>query len=299
MLAVECSVAVGIAIEEYALFQREKKENKQTSVDTTTSRLRSFFTDPDEGLRELTEARCQKLYDALTKRAKTDTHRNALAEVKTFLNWCVKKRWMDTNPAANIEPIGKRKKGKDQHRPAEASRFYDRALEESAAGNDGSFAAAVVLALGLRQNAITRRLVRDVDELTRELFIEDDKTDAGTRSVEIPEELWPHFEMRIAGRKPGEPLLPADSKDGFHTKEWVNAQTKRICKALGLPLICAHGLRGTHASLAEEGGVTGEALVKQLGHRKIATTRKHYSRKEAVEAGRRARAQRVLNGGKK
>jgi integrase len=206
---------------------------------------------------------------------------------------------MDTNPAANIEPVGKRNRGKAQHRPAEASRFYDRALEESAAGNDGSFAAALVLALGRRQNAITRRLVRDMDELTHALFIEADKTAVGTRPEKIPKELWPHSEMRAAGRKPGEPLLPADSKNGFHAKEGANAQTRRICNAVGLPLICAHGLRGTHASLAEEGGVTGEALVKQLGHRKIATTRKHYSRKEAVEARRRTRAQRLLNGGRK
>jgi integrase len=268
-------------------------------VDTTGYRLRAFFPDLDELLSQLTDTRCKKLYDELTARTKTDTHRNSLAEVKTFLSWCVKEGWLPANPAAKVEPTGKRKKGKKQHRPSEASQFYEQALVEAAAGSDGSFAAAVVLALGLRQNAITHRRVRDVDVLTHKLFIEGDKSDAGERSVKIPDDLWPHFAARIEERGSEEPLLPAASRSGFHQKGWVNDHTKRLCSALELPAICGHALRGTHASIAEEGGVTGEAVVKQLGHRKLATTRGHYSRVESVEAGRRDRVLRVLSGGEK
>lgn len=55
-----------------------------------------------------------------------DTHRNELSEVKTFLRWCVGKSMLPRSPAEEVEPIGRRRKGKPQLRRAEAMAF-DRA----------------------------------------------------------------------------------------------------------------------------------------------------------------------------
>ena len=140
--------------------------------------------------------------------------------------------------------------------------------------------------------------MRDVDLLTKRLFIEGDKTRAGTRSIEIPEVLWPHFERRIKGREANQPLLPAGSKDGFHCKEWLNDNTKRLCKVLGLPVICAHALRGTHSSIAEEAGASGHVVAKQLGHENVRTTHEHYTEKAALETASQRQVLRVLTGGK-
>jgi len=65
----------------------------------------------------------------------TDTHRNELAEVKTFLRWCVKKGHLRKNPAEEIEGIGKRKKGKPQLRAGEAVEFLERALVVAVEGS--------------------------------------------------------------------------------------------------------------------------------------------------------------------
>ncbi len=261
-------------------------------------RLKSFFPSERMFVRSLSARACVELYDALQRSTKTDTHRNTLAEAKTFLHWCVREKHLRQNPAAAIIGTGKRKKGKEQLRPGEAREFMEVGLAESAAGRDGSFAAVAAMLLGLRQNAISRRLVRDVDISTRKLYIVGDKTAAGTRSVVIPEVLWPHFHERIEDRDPMEALLPANSKDGFHHKEWVNKNTQRICQALGIPIVCAQALRGTHSTLAEESGVSGEAVARQLGHESTTTTRAHYTKPEAVQSARQERALTVLAGGK-
>jgi hypothetical protein len=88
----------------------------------------------------------------------------------------------------------------------------------------GAFAALCCLEFGIRQSEITRRLVNDVDPHQRVLHVEGAKTEAGNLVFEIPGDLWPLFAMRITNRKASEPLLPASSKDGFHTKEWLTSQ---------------------------------------------------------------------------
>jgi integrase len=292
-------VTVGGALERYEKYMRNEKGNRPSSVRTTMTRLRGFFEEHDMILEGLTESKGERYYQRLREQA-TDSHRNTLAEAKTFIRWCVKKKYLKDSPIEDIEPQGRRRRGKDQLRPQEARLFMDLALQRSAAGDDGAFAAAACLGLGLRQNAITLRRVRDVDALTRTLYIRGDKTRAGDRKLEIPEMLWPHFEVRIDGREPMEPLLYAPtSRDGFRHKCWVNKNTQRLCRALKIPVVTAQGLRGTHATLAEESGVSAVAVAAQLGHESITTTRGHYTQPAAVERGQQRRALAVLVGGRK
>jgi hypothetical protein len=66
---------------------------------------------PDEiALRALNAKRCAALYDELRTRpsARTgrplaaDTHRNVLAQAKSFLAWCVKRGWIAADPLASV-----------------------------------------------------------------------------------------------------------------------------------------------------------------------------------------------------
>jgi len=57
--------------------------------------------------------KCQDLYTALTNRQKADTHRNALAEAKTFCRWLVEQKLLRSNPIETVKPIGKRSYGKE------------------------------------------------------------------------------------------------------------------------------------------------------------------------------------------
>jgi hypothetical protein len=73
--------------------------------------------------------------------------------------------------------------------------------------------------------------------------------------------------------------------------------THRICALAGVPKICAHALRGTHASLAEEAGATGALVAQTLGHASPDVTRAHYSKAEATQRGTQRWVFQVLEGG--
>ena len=78
----------------------------------------------------------------------------------------------------------------------------------------------------------------------------------------------------------------------------VNDNTKRLCKALELPLVCAHGLRGSHSTIAQEAGTTSHVVAKQLGHADERTTREHYTEPGLGKRKNRQRVLKVLEGGR-
>lgn len=77
-------------------------------------------------------------------------------------------------------------------------------------------------------------------------------------------------------------------------RHWVLRQVHRVCKAAGVPVVPAHGLRGTHATLAVAAGATGDVVAAALGHESFTTTARHYARPEAIESATQAHALREL-----
>ena len=49
-----------------------------------------------------------RLYERIARTVAVDTHRNTLAECKTFLGWCVRQTWLRANPLESVEGRGKR-----------------------------------------------------------------------------------------------------------------------------------------------------------------------------------------------
>lgn len=276
-----------------------EKGNKESSVTTSMYRLEKFFEGNTSPIGLLTCKDVESMYASRCKTTRADTSRNELNQVKTFFRWLVKTGRLSESPAEEIEPVfsGRRRKGKAQLRPAEARRFLDLAVSEAREGNDGSLACAMALLLGLRQSEITGRLVRDVDLFAKVLYVEDAKTQAGNRAVEIPKVLYEILKHRIGERQPLELLFP-NERGNVHHRSWVRENAMRICKKLGLPRVTAHGLRGTHASLARRAGVTGHVVSQQLGHASYQVTQDHYLAEGVDEEQKRRTAIHVLEGGK-
>jgi integrase len=67
---------------------------------------------------------------------------------------------------------------------------------------------------------------------------------------------------------------------------WLRLAVRRICQVAKTPIIGPHGLRGTHATLAVQAGVTGDAVAAALGHESFAVTAGHYAKPEAVASAR-------------
>lgn len=72
---------------------------------------------------------------------------------------------------------------------------------------------------------------------------------------------------------------------------------QRICVLADVPLVSAHGLRGTHATLATEAGLSGFAVARALGHTSVTTTYRSYATVASVASSRAERVGSALAAG--
>lgn len=292
--------------EDYLTYLYRVKGRKKKSVETTGYRLQAFLL-PSLSLavEVLTPRHCQTLYTKLTERktrfnkpTAVDTHRNALKEFRAMARWMIKEGYLKEDPAAEIEPEGRKKKGKPQLRVAEARKWMAKAIELwEKEGNVGALAALTTLLLGLRVSEVLERKVRDVDDEGKLLWVGDlhednTKNEGSVRRMEIPDSLRPHLLALIEGKEPEAPLWP------YHSDQWVLRTVKLICERAQVPMIVTHSLRGIHATLAEAAGVSSHLVNQSLGWKNEDTKNAHYVSKEVQGLARQSRALNVLEGGK-
>lgn len=288
-LKLEGPITVEEALEEYEGHQRARGK-KAGSIATTQQRMRSLLA-PIDGGKALVRVSCAEGYAALADRVSVDTHRNALGEARTFGKWCVKRGYLRHNPWAEVEAVGKRKRGKLQLRVTEAQKFLAKALELAAQGDDGAAATLPALLLGFGASEICERVGRDVDDDGRLFWIDRGKTENRQRVIEVPEILAPHLDRLARAAGPEGRLWP-------HNRLWVLAQVKRVCRLAGVLVVTVHGLRGTQASIASAQGATTHLVAATLGNT-AAVAQRHYAEPGAVATGRSKRALSVLAGGRK
>lgn len=282
------------ALDRYERYLIEEKGNLRSTVETTMHRLRKFF-DGDEPIRRITSTRAKALYTKYrTTKTRTgkpptpDTHRNTLGQARTFAKWCVEQRYLTRNPLAEVKGVGRKNRRKGQLRKSEAERFVETALGR--AGDDRAAAALVALLMGLRSSEVAGLEARDLDEGGRLLWIDRAKTAAGERKLRVPDVLRPLLTERAMRRGR---LFP-----GLNRDKLLRA-TKALCKAAGVTAVTTHGLRGTHATLATEAGLSADFVAKALGHASTTVTESHYVTEEAAAAARQERAFGVIAGGKR
>ena len=288
----EAIPTLAFALEEYETYLREVKQNKPQSVKTTLFRLRTFFPDQEMTLLDVTPKYAAATYMNVAKAQATDTHRNQLAEVKTFFRWCVKaKKWLKENPIEEIEGVGKRRHGKPQLRIDEARRWLDAANELAGQGDEGAIGAMATLLLGLRAGEVVSRVVRDLDDGGRLLWIPCSKTEAGRRTLEVPDLLRPHLLALTEAKLPTAPLF------GLHWRDWPRKQVARICQLGKVPKVCAHAMRGLHGTLAIRAGTTPHVVAASLGHETAATTLQSYASPGSAHHAGMGRVLTLLKGG--
>lgn len=298
--------SVSDAVQEHVVAMRARGL-RSSSIERAESHLRRFFQlDGEEDgakvpffhsgglLEDLRSSRCEALYEKMTKEVSVDTHRNALAAAKTFGAWCVKQRWIQRNPVEEVEPIGQRNRGKKQLRIDEARRFVEVAIAKANAGDDAAVGVLTALLLGLRASEVTDRVVRDLDDGGRLLWIEFGKTKRARRTLEVPMVLRPYLLALTEGRGPDEQLITRKPlRTGKRAdRYWLMRETRRLCEEAETPQVCVHSLRGLHATLATEAGATSHAVAGALGHSTPAVTHAHYV---DGTAKRRANSKRVVN----
>ncbi len=310
--AIEELTVLGPALIAYEEWMVADKGNLAGSAATTAARVRGFFGDQTLRLPALTAERLRKLYDRRAKQVSVDTHRNELAEVKTFLRWAgergaVPRRLL--NELDKVKGKGRRSHGKAQlPRVDDARRWLELAQQLATQGTDkehaGATAAMLTMLAGLRASEIVGLRVGDLDDGGHLIWVRDSKTAAGRRQVPL-----------ICADLDGQPIArmvllrdallalaegkPAGAKLlGEHWRDWPRKWVQRICEAARVPKTTAHGMRGLHATLAQLGGGTAHLVAGALGHTSSVITKQAYIRPEAATAADQRGALRVIEGGR-
>lgn len=292
--------------------------DKPESIDVVEWAVDLFFPEPVQ-LGMLSAKRCAKIYEEVRTRPSkltkkplaNDTHRGALSRVKAFFDWCVEapRRWLKENPLAEVKGVGKlRPRGKslgkygNELRVKQAREWFAKAVEWSGNGDEGAIAALTCCLLGMRAGEIVSRRVRDLDEDMAPgdlLWIPCSKTPAGRRTLEVPDVLRPFLLARAEGKDGQRPLFEL-AVGVEHDNGWVRRQVQRICKAVKVPMVTAHAMRGLLATLTAERGMAGHLIAATLGHTSYeGMTLKAYAAPGSHETGVNRRGLVVLKGGAK
>lgn len=280
-------LTVGEALAEF-LDAKRKQGLVERSIHTLHYKLRDFLP-LEESLRSITPARAMALYQAETERisrygrpVEAMTHHKLLRAAKMFFRWLVEAEHITASPFQGVKTVGRAKAGKPQLRIDEARRLVKLLVEESQRGHEGAIACLLQLLLGLRSSEVLGRLVRDLDDGARILWIPRGKTKNARRRLEVPELLRP-FLLRLAEGKGPERLLFCGERAQPQFHMWLWRQLRNFCERAGLPRVCPHSLRGLHSTLAIAAGSTPAVVAASLGHGSFAITAKHYVAPDTLE----------------
>lgn len=285
--AGKVSIAEAIGV---FLADQSARGNRPSTVQAYRYALKRFFGSVgDSDLASLTARKAEQLYEQLRSSGlSTDSHRNYLLQARTFLSFCVGKGWIRANPLEKVRGEGRRRHGKPQLTLDESRTLYKICMSE-AAREDAALAVLLALTMGLRAGEIVSRTVRDLDDRGRVLRIGSNeaigfapKTTKSRRAIQIPEAIRPLLALRARSKLPSA-LLFAGEGGGPHWRDWVAESVRRYCRRAGLPVVCAHSLRGVAATLSTQAGAAAEAVAQLLGHESVGMTRRAYIEPGTIE----------------
>jgi integrase len=257
---------------------------KESTLDREKRFALLFWGDPETRLLALTPELARRRYRALQEAGyAAATHRGCLEAAKAFGAWLVREEILPENPCEGIKKEGRVNRRKPQLTLDEARTLARVALAEARAGDHGALVVLCCLLLGMRRGEVVGMKRRSLDDGGRLLRVEDAKTAAGIRVLEVPEVLQPLLLARAEGRKADDRLFP-------YSGVWAWRQVKRLCQIADVGSaerpISPHGLRGSHATLAMEAGATPRLVAAALGHTSAAMTLENYAAPGSEERGR-------------
>lgn len=252
---------------------------------------------------QLTEEQASKLYQEQIHRPSVYTGRQIstatqhlfLWVARHFWIWAMEKGYARQNPWMKVRKVGRANVGKPQLRIDEARKLEAVAIQRAQEGDSAALGVLLMLYLGLRQGEVAARVARDIDDDGRVLWIPSGKTKNARRRLKIPEQIRPLVLARTVNQEPGALLFYPQHHKRRHNSYYV-VQLARLCLCAGVPVICPHSLRGMHATLALEGGATGDAVAKALGHGSFEMTKTHYASASSVANNESERVAAALGG---
>lgn len=317
----------------YAIYKRDRG-NQPRTVTVEVDRVRRLLgwapAAPLPG--KVSEAAAAQLYQVL-RETPTQYHRPlsvaeqqaCLKAVRRFGKWLVRQRLWRDNPFQQVELVGGApRRGKPQLSIDQGQQWLAGALAAHELGDQSALAAALLVCLGLRASESAARQVSHLDAQGSILRITTGKTRRSVRDLEVPGPTREDPDLpdiraalqvqaqraRAWGRAQevpqlDPPLFPpvafvasGTPVNGEHLSRFsVRRAVHRICRAVGLPLVCPQSLRGTFATAVSRTSEGVWAAARALGHSSTGVTRRHYATETSVAAGEQAQRLRLMRGG--
>ncbi len=197
---------------------------------------------------------------------------------------------MGATPFKDVRPVGKVKAGKQQLRIEEARQFTSAALTYyGETGRPLSIGALLALTMGLRTREVLERVVRDLDDGAKYLWIDTGKTARARRHLDVPELIQPYLLQLMQGKGKEDVLFGNGTDQKVLCRQTMWKMVRTLCKKAGVPTVCTHSLRGLWATLAVESGAASHVVAANLGHHSFKMTERHYAQGSAVKNAATAR----------
>jgi integrase len=292
-------ISVSDAIKAYLDVKRAQGRSPET-LSSYESRLDVLFGPLVSRPIRSIASRGEALYAATLAGRSPDAHQNLLRIGRMWGKFCVKRKWLKSNPFEDVEPVGQRAFGADKNR---LTVDESRQLESWCLAHPSDIGAVLTLGylyLGARNTELTKRDVRDLDDDGRLLWIGRTKSKAGRRKLSVPEGLSAML-VALCGSRPSDAPMFA-TKRGRMRRETARQHVIRVCKAAGVPVVPPQGLRRTASSLAAALRETPLEIARFLGHstgEAPKVTERAYIERGAVSAAQSEARVRAIRSGRK
>ncbi len=289
------SHTIGEAVDGF-LAHKRKRGCVERSIRTVSDKL--SYLPREESLGSITPARAESLYTAHTEEVAVATHHASLRFTKALFKWCVKQKYIASNPFEDVQSIGSPKKGKLQLRHDEARKLSDYLIAQATAGDYRALALLIQVLLGLRSGEVLNLRKRDLDCGGSVVVVEGTKNENAKRRLRLEDApiVISLLMRRVESMPPDALIFTAEGREGPLTTTSLHKALTLFCKRAEVPKVCPHSLRGLHSSLAVQAGATCSLVAQALGHGSDAVTKRHYIAPSALVSARSARVASALLG---
>ena len=251
------------------LIEKEAR-NKASTLKITTALIRNHFPNLlEKQLEDITTDDITKITDKLLKKGQPGAAAHAHTAFRTFLRWCVKRRYLQHSPVEGLD-----KPGRDKPRERVLSDDELRTVWRAAEKTGGTFGDIVNLLI------LTGQRRSEIGSLHAD-YIRDDTiclpsaTTKNKRMHLFPIGAMANFRLRSlvvsARQNNGEFLFPARGKQESSFNGWSKAKLaldKEIQKGRDEPVSpwTLHDLRRTYATNLQRLGIKLEVIEALLNH---------------------------------
>lgn len=279
------------------LEKKRERELAPSTIENYEHRLWRLLAVKENGSRPLrwVVGRGQELYAASVYGA-GDTHINGLNVGRMWGAFCVKQRMLKVNPFANVETIGRKRKGSTKERlTVNESRVLEAYCVARASDPDCVLTYGYLM-VGKRASELVRLLPRDLDDDGWLLKIREAKTDASVGDVPVPVLLRDLLVALTDGKAPNAPLFT--KQDGEQMTRYVaRIRVRAVTKAAIGREVNPQELRRTWFDNGLRQGRALESMSTMGGHTSVEISKRSYASAAVLEAAAAERNFKVIQGG--